>query len=79
MTSKEMVATQSQREAEMLAEDLRKDRTADTATCDGKVVAAAKKHIIKKGYSHVSRINGRPRVVQICHVQSLLWIGICQI
>ena len=33
----------------MLAEDLRKDRTADTATCDGKVVAAAKKCIIKKG------------------------------
>ena len=49
MASKEMAATQSQREAEMLAEDLRKDRTADTATCDGKVVAAAKKCIIKKG------------------------------
>ena len=33
----------------MLAEDLRKDRTAVTATCNGKVVAAAKKCIIKKG------------------------------
>ena len=48
MTSKEMAATQSPREAEMLAEDLRKDRTADTATCDGKVVAAAKSTSLKR-------------------------------
>ena len=115
----------------MLDEDLRKERTADTTTCEGKVVTAAKKSIIKKGikkseakhsdtssdeawillvssmvftlhctlccykiekqqesgvqtkyyqcYSRVSRINSRPRVVQICCVQSLLWIGVCQI